>query len=156
RALCARAHTVRLTGAAVQTDFTIDDHTARVLRAALDAAAHALSVRLRRYTRARMPAGFAAATPDHRHVIAVPAHRLSALTACFARFVGIEFVRGSFCVRGLAALAGDLALLATVHRGETAVAPATTAALRATRVVRDVAIQLALRRAVVAVVCVRH
>jgi hypothetical protein len=80
-------------------------------------------------SRARVTTRFAAATADHRHVLAIAAHGLSALAARVARFVGIEFVRGALCVRGLSTLARDLALLTPIHGRETTIAPPPTRAL---------------------------
>jgi hypothetical protein len=69
-----------------------------------------------------MTAGFAAATADRRHVLAIAAHRNAAFAAGFARFARVEFVRRSFGVSGLTALAGDFLLFLAVHRGEASIA----------------------------------
>ena len=95
----------------------------------------AAAVRLRRAAAARLPARFAAATADRRHVLAVPAHCHAALAAGFARFAGIEFVRRALGVRRLATLAGDLLLLVAIHRREAAIAPGARSARSALRAV---------------------
>jgi hypothetical protein len=62
--------------------------------------------------------GHAALFPDLGHMAAILAYRYAALTACFSRFLPIEFVCGSLLVGCLATLAGNLPLLSPVHRGE--------------------------------------
>jgi hypothetical protein len=100
-------------------------------------------------------AGFTAATADHRHVLTITTHRLSALASSIARFIGIEFVRGSLCVRCLATLARDLALLRSIHRCETAITPSSARVYHIVvviRVARRVAQSIAVDRYVTAIV----
>jgi hypothetical protein len=47
--------------------------------------------------------------------------RHPALTPGFPRFLGRPLVRGALLMRGLSALARDLSLLASVHRGESTI-----------------------------------
>src|SRR5580692_6769982 len=76
----------------------------------------------RRLLRAIATTSLAAGAADGCHMRAIAAHRFAALAACNARFVRGELVGPALRMRGLAALAGDLALLAKVHRGKSAVA----------------------------------
>jgi hypothetical protein len=100
-------------------------------------------------------AGFAAATADHRHVLAITTHRLSALASSVARFIGIEFVRSTLGVRRFATLARDLALLRSIHRCETAITPSSASVFHVVvgvRVARRVAQSIAVDRYVTAIV----
>jgi hypothetical protein len=67
-------------------------------------------------------ARLAAGAPNGCHVSAVSANDLAALAAGDSRFVGAELVGTALRVCRLTALAGDLALLAGIHRGEPTVA----------------------------------
>jgi hypothetical protein len=76
----------------------------------------------------RLPA-LATLAPDVGHVLAVAADCLAAFLPRTACFFGIEFVRRSFLVCSLTALAGDFALLVLVHCSEAAFGwPGATAA----------------------------
>src|SRR5205823_5364513 len=79
-------------------------------------------------------------SPDHRHVLAVAAYRLTALAASVSRFVRVEFVRRAFCMRRLSTLARDLALFAAIHRRETTIAAPTAVLHVAARLDRRVAL----------------
>ena len=56
-----------------------------------------------------------------RHLLASPMARHTTLAAGFARFFAGPLMGRPFRVRGLATLAGNLALLLSVHRGESAI-----------------------------------
>src|SRR5438067_11579263 len=60
----------------------------------------------------------AALAADLRHVLPIFAHDFAALATRLAGLFWREFVRGTLVLRGLATLAGDLALLLFIHRGE--------------------------------------
>jgi hypothetical protein len=62
------------------------------------------------------------AAADGRHVLAVLADRHAALAARRAGFARVELVGRALLVRRATALAGDLALLAPIHRREAAIA----------------------------------
>src|SRR4051794_35702632 len=66
----------------------------------------------------------AALAADRSHVLPVLADRQTALAARLARLVRGELVGRALGMGGLSALAGDLALLGAVHRGEPATAGA--------------------------------
>ena len=85
--------------------------------------------------RAVRAARFAATTADGRHVLAVAAHRDAALAAGGAGLARVELVGRALLVRGAPALAGDLALLAPIHRREAAIAAAAARGARIRRVV---------------------
>lgn len=67
--------------------------------------------------------GTPALAADPRHVIAIAAHRLTALTASFARFVAGKFVRIAAGMRGFAAATRQQAALLRIQCGKAA--PAT-------------------------------
>jgi len=58
------------------------------------------------------PSCLATGTADGCHVVPVAANDFATLAACVTRLVGSELVRATLRVSRLAALAGDLALLA--------------------------------------------
>src|SRR5258708_15802937 len=72
--------------------------------------------------RAVATARLTACAPDGCHVRAISADDLTALAASPPRFVGAELMGTALRVRCLSALAGDLALLTHIHRGEPTVA----------------------------------
>src|SRR5690348_9492117 len=95
-------------------DFPIALQTARmVLEARVDRTARAV---------ARLATSFTTTATDSRHVLAIAAHCDAALPPCFARLARIELMGSSLGVSGLAALARDLALFASVHGREAAIA----------------------------------
>jgi hypothetical protein len=122
---------------------------ARLLATARRLAGRLLAARLR--LRARVaPAGAAALAADRRHVRTVAAHGLAALAAGDPRLVRRPLVRRALRVRGLAALARDLALARRVHRREAAIA-----ALPVAVPVAALRLHLAVRPAV-SLVLIRH
>src|SRR2546429_3539860 len=114
-----------------------------------------------------MTARFATATTDGRHVVAIAADGNTALAARVARFRRIELVRRTFGMRRLATLAGDLALLRSIHRSESTVAPCACAGRGLLRAIaRDFALTFAvasrathvaaIRQAIVVAWSIRH
>jgi hypothetical protein len=107
-----------------------------------------------------MPTRFAAATSDHRHVLAIAAHGLAALSPRVPRLVGVEFVRRPLRVRGLATLARDLLLLPPIHGRETPIASSSAGALRVViGITRRVTLSIAVDRTIHAIIVawsVRH
>jgi hypothetical protein len=75
-------------------------------------------------------ARLAARAPDGRHVSAVSANDLAAFASRDPRLVGAELVGTALRMRRLAALAGDFALLAHIHRCEPTVALRTLGIIR--------------------------
>src|SRR5690242_4162681 len=83
-----------------------------------------LETRVHRTARAvaGLATSFAATTTDGCHVLAIAAHCDAAFATCFTRLARIELMRGTLGVGGLATLARDLALFASIHRREAAIA----------------------------------
>jgi hypothetical protein len=69
-------------------------------------------------TRAPCAAPF---TPDRRHVLTIPAHRLTTFAPGNARLIGGPFVRGALLMRSSPAFAGDFSLPRTIHGRKPAV-----------------------------------